>query len=317
MLQPITTNAYAREFRSADDYAAFNGLGGIRINGPAPREFKGYFTFIGLNGVRVRTGGATVGLNLVGSAPDAHVFSFATGPAQARLMCGREVSDVAMFHPRPNEVMTTRSPSGAPFPWASIALSYETLDRAGPDLVGRNVAPSRLDATVLRTAEPARARLLRLIADSARLAATTPEVADSPTAMQALRGVMLEALVDCLSGGARERDRAAVRRHHQIMARLEAHADSILSMPDLCAAVGASERTLHEVCMDFVGMPPMRYVRTRRLAAVRKALQQADPRADTVSDIAMRHGFWEVTRFSGAYRRAFGELPSATLRATA
>jgi AraC-like DNA-binding protein len=313
-----TPRAYARHFRSPDEYAAVNGLAGIRMNGAAARDFKAHLAMLEVNGVRIRRGEATIGLNLTGQASDNHIFTFATRPAETRLMCGREVSDAVLFHPRPNEVMTTRTPSNAPFPWGSIVVSYEIMARVGPGVVGRDVAPARTDAVVLRTALMARARLLRLIEDAARLAETTPEIADSPAAAQALSGVLIEALVDCLSGGGRERDRAAVRRHHQIMARLETvletSADTILSMPDLCTAAGASERTLHEVCMEFVGMAPMRYVRTRRLAAVREALLTADPRMETVSDIAMRHGFWEVTRFSGAYREAFGETPSATLR---
>jgi AraC-like DNA-binding protein len=310
--------ASAREFNSPEEYAALNGLAGIRMNGPVPRGFKAHMTFMELNGVRVRSGAATVGLNLIGSLSDTHVFTFATQPAQTRLMSGREVSHEALFHPRPNEMLATRSPSNEPFPWASISISYELMARVGPDLAGRQVVPRRDDATVLRTVRMARARLLGLVKDIARLTVTTPEIADSPEGSRALADVLLDALVDCLSGGVRDPDRAAVRRHHRILGRLETvlreGGDAILSVSGLCGAVGASERTLHEVCMNFVGMPPMRYVRMWRLSAIREALQAASPRDCTVSEIAMRHGFWEFSRFALAYREAFGEAPSDTLR---
>jgi AraC-like DNA-binding protein len=34
---------------------------------------------------------------------------------------------------------------------------------------------------------------------------------------------------------------------------------------------------------------------------------------ETVGDVAMRHGFTHLGRFSVEYRRRFGEAPSATL----
>ena len=61
-------------------------------------------------------------------------------------------------------------------------------------------------------------------------------------------------------------------------------------------------------------MSAMRYARMRRLDTVREALKQSDPRRASVTDIAMRFGFWELDRFAAAYRQRFGEPPSSTLR---
>jgi transcriptional regulator GlxA family with amidase domain len=47
---------------------------------------------------------------------------------------------------------------------------------------------------------------------------------------------------------------------------------------------------------------------------VHTLLQMGDPSRDTVADIAMRYGFWELGRFAGVYRARYGETPSATLR---
>jgi transcriptional regulator GlxA family with amidase domain len=61
-------------------------------------------------------------------------------------------------------------------------------------------------------------------------------------------------------------------------------------------------------------MSPKRFVMHDRLHEVRRALR--DPRATraTVTDIATEHGFFELGRFAGRYKAAFGETPSQTLR---
>ena len=56
----------------------------------------------------------------------------------------------------------------------------------------------------------------------------------------------------------------------------------------------------------------MRFVAERRLAATYRALMQAGP-GDSVTDIALAHGFDHVGRFAQMYREVIGELPSRTL----
>jgi AraC-like DNA-binding protein len=55
-------------------------------------------------------------------------------------------------------------------------------------------------------------------------------------------------------------------------------------------------------------------MRLARLREVRRALTERDAPV-TVTDVAVRFGFYELGRFAAAYRQAFGEVPSETLRA--
>jgi transcriptional regulator GlxA family with amidase domain len=92
------------------------------------------------------------------------------------------------------------------------------------------------------------------------------------------------------------------------------HPNRQLHLPELCALIGVSERTLRSGCAAFLGISPSRYMLLRRLQAVRLALRDADPAAASVAEIAGGCGFTELGRFAGAYQTAFGESPSTTLR---
>ena len=81
----------------------------------------------------------------------------------------------------------------------------------------------------------------------------------------------------------------------------------------LAAISGVAERTLAKHFQAFLGRAPLTYLRQLRLAAAReRLLQGAGPAA--VTAVATRYGFTHFGRFSAQYRRAFGELPSSTLR---
>jgi AraC-like DNA-binding protein len=61
-------------------------------------------------------------------------------------------------------------------------------------------------------------------------------------------------------------------------------------------------------------MNPKRYLWMRRMNLARLALWNAHLEKTTVTEIATNYGFWELGRFSVAYRSLFGESPSTALR---
>jgi transcriptional regulator GlxA family with amidase domain len=86
-----------------------------------------------------------------------------------------------------------------------------------------------------------------------------------------------------------------------------------LHISALCRALEVSERTLRKAFHTIHDLPPCRQLRMLRLSRARRALQAADCKLTTVTQIATCFGFPELGRFSVEYRRAFGESPSKTL----
>jgi AraC-like DNA-binding protein len=95
---------------------------------------------------------------------------------------------------------------------------------------------------------------------------------------------------------------------------LQENSDRSIYLSEACAAIGVTERTLRLHCDDSLGMGPHKYLWLRRINLARRSLALADPKATNVTAIALDYGFAELGRFAVAYRKLFGESPSATLR---
>ncbi len=125
-------------------------------------------------------------------------------------------------------------------------------------------------------------------------------------------------MVRCLTDSVTSTLSAGGRRHDVIVARLEefleANSGQPLYLAEICTAIGVAERTLRVACEEHLGMGPIRYLTLRRMHLARRALLHADPSKATVTQIATDFGFWELGRFSVAYRALFGESPSDSLR---
>jgi AraC-like DNA-binding protein len=151
-----------------------------------------------------------------------------------------------------------------------------------------------------------------------QLAHETPEILELPEVRRALEEKLGHALVRCLADGTGVERTIGERRHSAIIARfgdfLAANPDSPLYLTEICGALGVSERTLRASCEEHLGMGPIRFLTLRRMHLARRALLRADPAKSNVTNIVTDHGFWELGRFSVAYRTLFGETPSATLR---
>jgi transcriptional regulator GlxA family with amidase domain len=84
-----------------------------------------------------------------------------------------------------------------------------------------------------------------------------------------------------------------------------------LNIPTLSGTLGVSDRYLRNVFQSVDGLSTLKYV---KLSRARRALMSARSPTVTVTNVAIRHGFREMGRFSVEYREMFGESPSVTLR---
>jgi len=81
----------------------------------------------------------------------------------------------------------------------------------------------------------------------------------------------------------------------------------------LCQATRMSERSIEMLFKEVYGISPRTWSQLARLNAARQELLRADVRTVSVTGVATRWGFYHFGRFSAAYRRLFGEVPSATV----
>jgi AraC-like DNA-binding protein len=144
-------------------------------------------------------------------------------------------------------------------------------------------------------------------------------LAGHPGAGHHLEGVVLDALLlaqphNYRDAATRPTPRApgpAVRRAVEL---LEDRPAEPWTTVGLSAEVHLSVRALQEGFKRDLGMSPLAYLRLVRLRRAHRVLEQATPESTTVAAVALGLGLLHMGRFAASYRRAFGEMPSETLR---
>ncbi|HEY9753065.1 MAG TPA: helix-turn-helix domain-containing protein [Coleofasciculaceae cyanobacterium] len=93
-----------------------------------------------------------------------------------------------------------------------------------------------------------------------------------------------------------------------------AHIEQPLTLKELCQSLHVSARPLFYGFQEVFCVSPMEYLKIQRLRNVRQQLKLANPKTDSVMEIAQKYGFWSAGHFSRDYKTMFGELPSETLK---
>ena len=204
--------------------------------------------------------------------------------------------------------------------WCSISVPTEALGRDA----NFDAPPKAAGQTGCRVTRPDRhlaRRFQTAVRDVLAMAAAHPEYESSLGATVASAELLELAALILGRGQLRELDPAGrpkipreeiVRRSKKLLEKREGE---YVSVADLVAASGVSERTLRTAFNETFWVGPSRYLQLRNLHRIRRALQAAEPEETTVADVLVQHGEWQFGRCAARYKRLFGELPSDTLRA--
>jgi AraC-like DNA-binding protein len=182
------------------------------------------------------------------------------------------------FHQRTN----------GPAEWGLISVDPQRLAVIGRALTGvKLVAPP--SGRILRPARREIARLLRLHTAAVRFVDKHPKLLLDPEVIRGMQHDLLEALVGCLTSefeshpDGREGRLLVMDRFEQVVA---ASSDLLMTVPQLCASIGVSERTLQSCCTEFLGIGPGRYLRLRRLRLASLALRARRSTSGSVVEVA-------------------------------
>jgi AraC-like DNA-binding protein len=243
------------------------------------------------------------------------IVSFRTEPGPSLLSSGLEMDLSKIFRRCEAQEYFQQSSGSAGF--GSISLPMEEMVAVGAATAGCDLTPPR-NTLVVTPPPSAMTKLQRLHAAAGDLAEKAPEIIANPYAARGLEQALIEAMVGCLGHRDGRKIGLAQGQHALVMRRfrrvVEENPEQPLYIPEMCKAIGVSERTLRICCQEHLGMGPKRYLLLRRMHLAQRALRQATPEATSVTDIATRYGFWQLGRFAVEYQSLFGESPSATLR---
>jgi AraC-like DNA-binding protein len=303
-------------FTDPGAYQEAVGSAQVEVLVTARGRFRAELARIDLPQVSLQAGRETlprVGRGTVGAERTAIYFLIGAEQTAGR-HCGAELS--------PGEIVvnsagsTYHHRSSADCHWGDVSLSPDALAAAGIALAGRDPTPADLPR-ILRPRPALMSRLSGLHEAAINLAQTAPDVLCQTEVAHALEQDLVRAVVASIADD-EPGPRYLNRRHRAVLARFEEvlaeRVNDPLHLAEICAAIGTPERTLRLCCQEHLGMGPIRYLWLRRMHLARQALARVGPNAASVTSVAIDHGFWELGKFSVAYRALFGESPSTTLR---
>lgn len=95
---------------------------------------------------------------------------------------------------------------------------------------------------------------------------------------------------------------------------MHSHTCEPIFLHDVSGVAGMSPRSLQAGFRRYFGVTPLHYLRNLRLDLAHAELACAGNSGLNVTDVALRCGFTDLSKFARYYRERFGQHPSTTLR---
>ncbi len=173
------------------------------------------------------------------------------------------------------------------------------------------------EATAVSDASSTQRRLIRTYLGRGRLGPATHRRTQSRELVAVGRGT---GPLDPVSGIALSRsfpgppERTRSPAVQSATAFMDAHAAEPIGLAEVAEAAQLSPRALQAAFRRHLGTTPLGYLRTTRMARAHADLQSARPGdGETVSTVANRWGFSQLSRFAHDYKERYGESPRETL----
>lgn len=296
-------------FTDFEAYAGAIGDADLRMMLPRLRQPWWEISALPVGGVHVQCGHEGGGNLTEGAGRDGSSVLFlpAVGSHRAN---GLHLDDrsVLVIEPRSEFSISVQEPHS----WFSVALPRDAILRSDGE--------ARPGSRVLSAGADGVTRIRTILARVVEAARVEPDVLTALASVVRIEKELLAACRPVIGSAPTQLDatgRPVIPRDHIIRSAIrlvEQCPDFTLGVEDLADAADVSVRTLRNAFLEYFGVPPLRYLTTRRLHEARWALRKAEPDATTVTAVATRFGFWQFGRFAADYRRLFGEPPSETLR---
>jgi AraC family transcriptional regulator, ethanolamine operon transcriptional activator len=259
----------------------------------------------------------TVGMRVQGKFPSGHIFLLVCleVPSRSRIV-GREVMRDSVVTFGPGSIVDNLYGPG--MCWAGLSVPVEVFALAVRS--GSMLEAFEAGTTIIQQPKQAAIAALRaVLASVTDFAHRQPERFDDARWRSDAEGNLLDAYLAAFDSPIDEQRGAHVTiptRADTIVRTLDGYLDTVNSMvpvDELCRVAQLPRRTLERAYQQTLDLGPAEYVRRRALNAVRRELLHGARPAGSVTETAMRHGFWHLGRFAGYYRTLFGESPSETL----
>jgi AraC family ethanolamine operon transcriptional activator len=278
-------------------------------------RFRSDLRAIHTENLQVSSGWRSTGVLVRGQGPRDCVVLAMVRRAQAPIhyrgavLAGNQI--VALRHGEDIELSTK---GGAEM--LTVSVDAATLDQRMRALLGKPLDHWRIHER-LQLAHPGRyGRLNRALVRYLDFALSS-EVTAYPDGARRLESRILETLVASVGFPQIQAPRPW-RLHLAKVAEeyLRAHADTPVSVSELCEITGINQRTLFLGFQERYGLSPKAYLKMLRLNAARRELLRSAPGDSgiSVTRLATKWGFFHLGRFSIDYRAMFGESPIETLK---
>jgi AraC-like DNA-binding protein len=200
-----------------------------------------------------------------------------------------------------------------------VRLHKEQFEAHAAKLAGRPVEPIDFDLT-FDSSSPAALALLATARFVHAELIRPGGVAAIPAACHDLESALMTQLLTVIPSQLTrhlQADPSPVRRTriHEVLDLVEDDPSADLTITELAFRASMSVRALQAGFQEVVGQSPTAYVRGVRLDRAHYDLLRGPE--SSVTEIAMRWGFYHQGRFAQQYRERFGVLPSETVRGQA